>query len=127
MPVHDTDLPISHAAVTGVWINDTVVTFGDGYIMRPITRLTLSANGEAALDGDSVTEHKRRPLTPRPVKVTPKLGTWTLQNEKVILNLPSRSVPRDELSLVRRQASDGLTRIVLRTSHGAVFWRPEAT
>jgi hypothetical protein len=122
----DTPLPISYAAVVGVWINDTPMEFENEYILRLLTRLTLAATGEASMCGESTIECDGRQLLAAPTVIT-HAGTWTLENDIVVLYLPSRRTPRDELMLVQRIARDGLTRIVLKTSGGGVFWRPEAT
>jgi hypothetical protein len=120
----DTPLPISAAAVIGVWVNTTPVPLGDGSIFRLLLRLTLEASGEAAFHSEGMLERDGQPRSSNPTIIS-RAGTWALENDAVVLHMPTRSRPRDELTLVQRRASDGLTRVVLRSSSGGVLWRPD--
>jgi hypothetical protein len=115
----DTPLPMVRADLVGIWINNTPLPMGGDYVLRTELRLTLDDTGTCELHAECAME--KGGSLGKPTTIVHR-GTWTL-SEMLLLHLPTRRVPKDELTLVRRQARNGMTRVVLRSHTGGVYWR----
>lgn len=120
----DKPLPVTAAAVVGEWLNTTPWEFATspGTHVRHETRMTFTANGLVIFRSDSVVEREGLPLPPGPVKAE-HTGTWTIAGEALIVDWPTRRTTRAEFTLVERRATDGETRVCLKSPSGGVSWR----
>lgn len=124
--IHDATLPITPAAIVGTWMNDTPWKFhtSPGTVFHQTSYLTFAADGGASLRCEGVVVQDGQAWD---ATSNHHAGTWTINDEGLVVLWPTKSEARSVLTLILRRVSNGDTRVCLKKGNGAVWWRSAPT